>query len=569
MSTLHTQYNSSQTAAGGNGGASGAGGMDAVGGDAGAMGSSSGPRDAVAAAAAAAAAAAVASNGAVLSTADYARGYSTMAPGSHSQMLPPPTQLQSQQGHAQPGHQAQHQHSLPSMDMNGHAAAAAAVAGYHSSYGLADGSTNGMVNLMGSPTATSWGPGPTSPLSPHSTAVAAANAALAAGQQHQSPGAWYGSMYQQSQYSPASHNMVMYHDGYAQSPTAAAAAAAAAYYPPRARLTTTLWEDEQTLVYQVDCRGICVARRHDDNMINGTKLLNVVGMSRGKRDGILKNEKGRRVVKVGPMHLKGVWIPFDRARFLAEQFKVLDVLFPIFQPDPNTYLYGTIPINSPTSAAGLPAADPYSTAAAGYSQLAPAQDAYPNATPASTASSASHSHTASLSQVMAHQSSTAHSHHHSMSQSSLQSQQQQTAGLGISYIASPQPRIQGISSPPPTAGGSLAMSPSTSYSEKSARYAPYGTSFQATASKSSGAGSKRGSIDHHYNQMHVSMKQQQPNPVSSSSTSLSMAAKPSLSQNDPLVSDQDGLAMANSVGSSQQPAMNSSYFDNLLAKSEQ
>jgi protein SOK2 len=42
-------------------------------------------------------------------------------------------------------------------------------------------------------------------------------------------------------------------------------------------------------------------------MINGTKLLNVVGMSRGKRDGILKNEKGRVVVKVGSMHLKGVW----------------------------------------------------------------------------------------------------------------------------------------------------------------------------------------------------------------------------------------------------------------------
>lgn len=42
-------------------------------------------------------------------------------------------------------------------------------------------------------------------------------------------------------------------------------------------------------------------------MINGTKLLNVTGMSRGKRDGILKNEKVRVVVKVGPMHLKGVW----------------------------------------------------------------------------------------------------------------------------------------------------------------------------------------------------------------------------------------------------------------------
>jgi protein SOK2 len=42
-------------------------------------------------------------------------------------------------------------------------------------------------------------------------------------------------------------------------------------------------------------------------MVNGTKLLNVTGMSRGKRDGILKNEHARVVVKVGPMHLKGVW----------------------------------------------------------------------------------------------------------------------------------------------------------------------------------------------------------------------------------------------------------------------
>lgn len=31
--------------------------------------------------------------------------------------------------------------------------------------------------------------------------------------------------------------------------------------PPRPKLTTTLWEDEGTLCYQVDARGICVARR--------------------------------------------------------------------------------------------------------------------------------------------------------------------------------------------------------------------------------------------------------------------------------------------------------------------
>ncbi|KAF1799041.1 hypothetical protein FB192DRAFT_1450530 [Mucor lusitanicus] len=107
----------------------------------------------------------------------------------------------------------------------------------------------------------------------------------------------------------------------------------------RPRLTTTLWEDESTICYQVDCRGICVARRQDNNMINGTKLLNVAGMSRGKRDGILKNERGRVVVKVGAMHLKGVWIPFVRAKALANQFKILDILYPIFSDDPATYLY--------------------------------------------------------------------------------------------------------------------------------------------------------------------------------------------------------------------------------------
>ncbi|KAI9470754.1 MAG: transcription regulator HTH, apses-type DNA-binding domain-containing protein, partial [Benjaminiella poitrasii] len=73
------------------------------------------------------------------------------------------------------------------------------------------------------------------------------------------------------------------------------------------RITTSIWDDEGTICYQIDIGGICVARRQDNDMINGTKLLNVTGMSRGKRDGILKKERGRVVVKVGAMHLKGVW----------------------------------------------------------------------------------------------------------------------------------------------------------------------------------------------------------------------------------------------------------------------
>lgn len=79
--------------------------------------------------------------------------------------------------------------------------------------------------------------------------------------------------------------------------------------PPgmKPRVTATLWEDEGSLCFQVEAKGVCVARREDNNFINGTKLLNVAGMTRGRRDGILKSEKTRHVVKIGPMHLKGVW----------------------------------------------------------------------------------------------------------------------------------------------------------------------------------------------------------------------------------------------------------------------
>jgi hypothetical protein len=68
-------------------------------------------------------------------------------------------------------------------------------------------------------------------------------------------------------------------------------------------------------------------------MINGTKLLNVARMTRGRRDGILKAEKTKNVVKIGPMHLKGVWIPYERALALANQEKITEVLYPLFVHD--------------------------------------------------------------------------------------------------------------------------------------------------------------------------------------------------------------------------------------------
>jgi len=123
--------------------------------------------------------------------------------------------------------------------------------------------------------------------------------------------------------------------------------------PPgmKPRVTATLWEDEGSLCFQVEAKGVCVARREgskletfdpihqvltscsDNHMINGTKLLNVAGMTRGRRDGILKSEKTRHVVKIGPMHLKGVWIPFDRALDFANKEKITESLYPLFVHD--------------------------------------------------------------------------------------------------------------------------------------------------------------------------------------------------------------------------------------------
>jgi hypothetical protein len=46
-------------------------------------------------------------------------------------------------------------------------------------------------------------------------------------------------------------------------------------------------------------------------MVNGTKLLNACALpqkfTRGKRDGPLKNERVRHVVKIGSKNLQGIW----------------------------------------------------------------------------------------------------------------------------------------------------------------------------------------------------------------------------------------------------------------------
>lgn len=103
------------------------------------------------------------------------------------------------------------------------------------------------------------------------------------------------------------------------------------------RLSITFWEDEDILCYQFEAKGVIVSRREDTNFINGTKLLNVTHMTRGRRDGILKSERVRHVVKVGSMDLKGVWIPFERARDLAQAESIYEDLKVLFQSDIKNY----------------------------------------------------------------------------------------------------------------------------------------------------------------------------------------------------------------------------------------
>lgn len=75
-------------------------------------------------------------------------------------------------------------------------------------------------------------------------------------------------------------------------------------------------------------------------------------MTRGRRDGILKAEKQKVVVKIGPMHLKGVWIPYERALALANQEKITEALYPLFVHDIGGLLYHPINAARPVPVGG-------------------------------------------------------------------------------------------------------------------------------------------------------------------------------------------------------------------------
>jgi hypothetical protein len=121
----------------------------------------------------------------------------------------------------------------------------------------------------------------------------------------------------------------------------------------RSVTTRTAWEG--TNYFQVEIGPHTVSRREDNDMINATKLFNVADVPRGRRDGILKSEKIRHVVTEGPTHLKGVWIPYERALVFANAYQLTRVVHPLFAHNINAYLrkpgVSRIPVPSGTQEA--------------------------------------------------------------------------------------------------------------------------------------------------------------------------------------------------------------------------
>ncbi|OAL51019.1 hypothetical protein IQ07DRAFT_537378 [Pyrenochaeta sp. DS3sAY3a] len=119
-------------------------------------------------------------------------------------------------------------------------------------------------------------------------------------------------------------------------------------------ITASLWEDEGCLLFKVYINDICVARREDNHMINGSQLLAVAGMTRGQRDEFLETEKVRHVVTIAPIYyLIGTWIPFERALELANKERITERLYPLFVYDIGALLYH--PSNQPGAEARLSA----------------------------------------------------------------------------------------------------------------------------------------------------------------------------------------------------------------------
>ncbi|KAF8935511.1 transcriptional regulator swi6 [Dissophora ornata] len=89
-------------------------------------------------------------------------------------------------------------------------------------------------------------------------------------------------------------------------------------------------------VYELMCRGIAVMRRKQDSYLNATQILKVAGIEKGKRTKILEREVlpgEHEKVQGGYGKYQGTWVPFQRGKDLAKQYKVEPFLRALFDYD--------------------------------------------------------------------------------------------------------------------------------------------------------------------------------------------------------------------------------------------
>ncbi|EGF83142.1 hypothetical protein BATDEDRAFT_7060, partial [Batrachochytrium dendrobatidis JAM81] len=85
-------------------------------------------------------------------------------------------------------------------------------------------------------------------------------------------------------------------------------------------------------VYELAVGDNSVMRRREDSWINATHVLKVAGIEKGRRTKILEKEVHHEMhekIQGGYGKYQGTWIPLDRAKMLAAQFGVDDIIAPI------------------------------------------------------------------------------------------------------------------------------------------------------------------------------------------------------------------------------------------------
>ncbi|KAI7854799.1 hypothetical protein BDC45DRAFT_569040 [Circinella umbellata] len=86
-------------------------------------------------------------------------------------------------------------------------------------------------------------------------------------------------------------------------------------------------------VYEMLCKGVAVMRRRSDAYLNATQILKVADFDKPQRTRILEREVQvgkHEKVQGGYGKYQGTWVPFERGVSLAQQYKVDQLLQPIF-----------------------------------------------------------------------------------------------------------------------------------------------------------------------------------------------------------------------------------------------